>query len=141
MTVGMKIGNLACLKADITDGSFTNSVGNMNSLEAEIDKDQLETTVLCGAGASAFTTSANGITKTVYTGDGYWDDYGDAGQAMVLDNVAHGADLWLKFFHDDGANHYVKSQAQVESFEIKTTPKGTVDVSFKAQSTGTISSA
>jgi hypothetical protein len=72
-----------------------------------------------------------------YTADGFFDDYGDTtGQTIIMDNAVNGAELWFKFLYD--GTKFIKSQVMVDGVDIKTTPDGTVDVSFSAQSTGPI---
>lgn len=141
MAIGL--GILGCLQATNVAGGgsgFTN-IALMNDLGSKMEQNMIETSVMCAT--AAYVSRMGGIQKVTYSASGYWDDYGDTtGQKIVLDNVANGAELWFRYYYAGSVvGQYVKSQAMVESFEIKTTPDGTVDVSFSAQSTGVITHA
>lgn len=138
-------GALACLKANTvtTDVSFA-AVAQVKNMDATIEQDAIDSSVLkCGT-AATWTTTTDGLQKASYSFNGFWDDYGDAtGQKIIMDNAVSGATLWLKYlFGDsDGVGGYFKSEVMVDSLEITTTPDATVDISVSAQSTGIITFA
>jgi hypothetical protein len=132
-------GNLACLKASNTAGGATgyNTIALLNQAGATVEEKTFDSTTLTCA-AQAYTQRMSAIKKVSYTGSGFLDTIGDTtGQKIIMDNVALGNELWFQYWFE--AANWVKTRVEMDGFNIKTTPDGSVDVSFTAQSTGVIS--
>jgi hypothetical protein len=135
---GITKGILGCLQAsNVAGGAGSyNNVAQMNALGAKFLMKNIDSTVFT-CSAQEYVARITGMQHVEYTADGFFDDYGDTtGQTIIVDNAVNGAELWFKYLYD--GTKFIKSQVMVDGIDIKTTPDGTIDVSFSAQSTGPI---
>jgi hypothetical protein len=139
MAITKSISNGCLQDSTVAGGAGAyNNVSLMNALSASFSMKNIDvTTFLCGS--TVYPTRATGMQKIQYSASGFWDDYGDTnGQNALMDNVVEDIELWFKFLYD--GTHFLKSRVEIDGMDIKTTPDGTVDVTFSAQSTGAITS-